>query len=263
MIMPDMLAWAGLASASLVIGIMVGATGIGGFLIIPVLVQLVDLPIRSAMGSALVIAAANGAMGAWLFRRRGKVDWSVARPLVVGSVAFALVGGWLNRWLPVSMVVAILGCIMIAGSAANLWKPRALHSPQSPQEGTPSRTHLRTRFSLLASIGALSGLTAGLTGAGGPLVSVPLLNIMPYPVLTAVGASQVLQLAASLFGSISYWQEDLIPIAPLIMVIPMHLIGIWLGVKLVHAVDQRLATQAVAVLGMAAGIGILTLAVVR
>ncbi len=257
---PDMLAWAGLASASLVIGIMVGATGIGGFLIIPVLVQLADLPIRSAMGSALVIAAANGAMGAWLFRRRGKVDWAVAKPLVVGSVAFALIGGWLNRWLPVPVVVAILGCIMIAGSAANLWKPRAL---QSPETGTPSLTHSRTRFSLLAAIGALSGLTAGLTGAGGPLVSVPLLNIMAYPVLTAVGASQMLQLAASLFGSISYWQDDLIPIAPLTVAIPMHLIGIWLGVKLVHAVDQRLATQTVAVLGMASGIGILMLAVTR
>jgi len=256
MIMPDMLAWVGLGSASIVIGIMVGATGIGGFLIIPVLVQLADLPIRSAMGSALVIAAANGALGAWLFRRRGKVDWAVARPLVAGSVAFALVGGWLNRWLPVPVVVAILGGIMIAGSAANLWKPRALRSPQT---GTPSSTH----YSLLASIGALSGLTAGLTGAGGPLVSVPLLNIMAYPVLTAVGASQMLQLAASLFGSISYWQDDLIPIAPLSVAIPMHLIGIWLGVKLVHAVDQRLATRVVAVLGMTAGIGILMLAVTR
>lgn len=256
MIMPDMLAWVGLGSASLAIGIMVGATGIGGFLIIPVLVQLADLPVRSAMGSALVIAAANGAMGAWLFRRRGKVDWSVAKPLVYGSVAFALMGGWLNRSLPVPVVVAILGCIMIAGSAANLWKPRALHSPQT---GAQSRTH----FSLLASTGALSGLTAGLTGAGGPLVSVPLLNIMAYPVLTAVGASQMLQLAASLFGSISYWQDDLIPIAPLTVVIPMHLVGIWLGVKLVHAIDQRLATRVVAVLGMAAGMGILTLAVLR
>lgn len=256
MIMPDLLAWAGLGAASIVIGAMVGATGIGGFLIIPVLVQLADLPIRSAMGSALVIAAANGAMGAWLFRRRGKVDWSVAKPLVYGSVAFALMGGWLNRSLPVPVVVAILGCIMIAGSAANLWKPRAPHSPPA---GAPSRS----RFSLLASIGALSGLTAGLTGAGGPLVSVPLLNIMAYPVLTAVGASQVLQLAASLFGSISYWQDDLIPIAPLTVAIPTHLIGIWLGVKLVHAVDQRLATRVVAALGMAAGMGILALAVVR
>jgi uncharacterized membrane protein YfcA len=256
MIMPDMLAWAGLGAASLMIGIMVGATGIGGFLIIPVLVQLVDLPIRSAMGTALVIAAANGALGAWLFRRRGKVDWAVAKPLVIGSVVFALVGGWLNRWLPVPAVVAILGCIMIAGSAANLWKPHPMRSPQ-PQE--QSRTH----FPLLASIGALSGLTAGLTGAGGPLVSVPLLNIMAYPVLTAVGASQMLQLAASLFGSTSYWQDGLIPIAPLTVAIPMHLIGIWLGVKLVHAVDQRLATRVVAVLGMAAGIGILALAVAR
>ncbi len=256
MIMPDLLAWAGLGAASIIIGAMVGATGIGGFLIIPVLVQLGDLPIRSAMGSALVIAAANGAMGAWLFRRRGKVDWAAARPLVLGSIAFALAGGWLNRWLPVSMVVAILGGIMIAGSAANLWKPRAM---QTPPTGAPSRG----RFSLLTSIGALSGLTAGLTGAGGPLVSVPLLNIMAYPVLTAVGASQMLQLAASLSGSISYWQDDLIPLAPLTVAIPMHLIGIWLGVKLVHAIDQRLATRVVAALGMAAGMGILALAMTR
>ena len=255
-VMPDLLAWAGLGAASLVIGVMVGATGIGGFLIIPVLIQLADLPIRSAMGAALVIAAANGALGAWLFRRRGKVDWAVAWPLVCGSVAFALVGGWLNRWLPVPIVVGALGCIMIAGSAANLRQPR---SPPSTQTGA----HPRNNFPMLACIGALSGLTAGLTGAGGPLVSVPLLNIMDYPVLTAVGASQVLQLAASLFGSVSYWQDGIIPVAILGIVVPIHLIGIWLGVRLVHAVDQRLATRAVAVLGLTAGIGILALAMVR
>jgi len=82
-------------------------------------------------------------------------------------------------------------------------------------------------------------------------------------VLTAVGASQVLQLAASLFGSISYWQDGLIPIGLLTVAIPMHLVGIWLGVKLVHAIDQKLATRVVAALGMAAGIGILMLAVAR
>jgi uncharacterized membrane protein YfcA len=256
MIIADMLAWAGLAGASLVIGVMVGATGIGGFLIIPVLVQLADLPIRSAMGAALVIAAANGAVGAWLFRRRGRVDWAVATPLAIGAMAFALLGGWLNRSLTVPLVVAILGCVMVAGSAASLWKP---HAPPSQQAGRQSGA----RFSLLASIGALAGVTAGLTGAGGPLVSVPLLNILAYPVLTAVGASQVLQLAASLFGSISYWQDGLIPVGLLTVAIPMHLVGIWLGVKLVHAIDQKLATRVVAALGMAAGIGILMLAVAR
>lgn len=254
---PELLSWAswcGVGAASLAIGIMVGATGIGGFLIIPVLVQVAGLPMRSAMGTALMIAAANGALGAWLFRRRGKVDWAVARPLVAGSIAFALVGGWLNRWLPAPVVAGTLGCIMVAGSAASLWKPPSAQSA-GPQARSPAG------FTLLAVTGALSGLTAGLTGAGGPLVSVPLLNIMAYPVLTAVGASQVLQLAASLAGSLSYWRDGLIPASILAPVASMHLAGIWLGVHLVHAVDQRLATRAVAALGLAAGIGILAIAV--
>jgi uncharacterized membrane protein YfcA len=249
-----MLSLAWLSAASLAIGFMVGATGIGGFLIISVLAHAADMPIRAAMGTALVIAAANGALGAWLFLRRGNIDWSVALPMAGGAIGFALLGGWLNRWLPVPLVVFALGGIMIAGSLSALW--REARVPRQPQPGGKLGRHA----GMLVLIGCLSGLAAGLTGAGGPLVSVPLLAILGYPVLTAVGASQVLQLAASISGAIPYWQENLIAIEALLVAAPIQLLGIWMGVRLVHAIDQKIATRIVACIGIAAGLGFLWLA---
>ena len=243
----------GLGAASVVIGLLVGATGIGGFLIIPAFMVLADLPVRTAMGTALLVAAANGALGAYLFLRRGNVDWAVAAPLAAGALVFSLCGGWLNHWLPVPLVVGALGCVMVAGSIASF---RNAGMARSAMRGEKPGA----RTALLASIGCVSGLAAGLTGAGGPLVSVPLMSMLSYPVLTTVGASQVLQLAASLSGSIPYWQTGQVSIAALLLVVPMHLLGIRVGVGIAYKVEPRAATRAVAILGAAAGIGIFILA---
>jgi uncharacterized membrane protein YfcA len=243
----------GLGLASVLVGILVGTTGIGGFLIIPALSFLTGVPIRAAMGTALLASAANGALGAYLFRRRGNVDWSVAWPLAAGAVIFAFVGAWLNRWLPVRLVVGALGCVMLAGSILSLRKASA----PRPQL---ARAKPWARFAVLLLIGCLSGMVAGLTGAGGPLVSVPLMAILAYPVLATVGAGQILQLVAGASGLIPYWQAGNVSLDMALIIVPLQLLGIRLGVQLAHAVDSRIATRAVAIVGMAAGLGILAFA---
>lgn len=70
-----MSAWE-LGALAMVIGFFVGATGIGGVLIIPVMVTLGGLPLQVAIGTALATGVCNGALGACLYSLRGSVDKS-------------------------------------------------------------------------------------------------------------------------------------------------------------------------------------------
>lgn len=252
--MDVLLATVGVGVLAACIGVLTGATGIGGFLIIPALVILADLDVRTAIGTALVLSAVSGLLGAGLYRRKGNMPWPLVLPLVVGAACFAVVGGWLNQWLPVRLIAAALGGVMVIGSVL------VLRRVAGGGTAIPRRP-AKFDFAVLVLIGCMSGLIAGLTGAGGPLISIPLMAALAYPVLASIGASQVMQVVASVFGVALYWQAGHISFSALAIVVPLQLIGIVLGVRISHAIDVRIATRGVALLGAFGGVAILGMAI--
>ncbi|HWD23316.1 MAG TPA: sulfite exporter TauE/SafE family protein [Burkholderiales bacterium] len=239
----DPLSALAVCAAALCVGLAVGATGIGGVLLIPALWLLAGVPVREAMGTVLAANAANGALAAFLFARRGSIDWRIAAPLAAGALVFAFAGGTLNAYLPAAALVKLLGVVMAAGCAYAYFAP-APRLTAGPARG---------RTALLFAIGLVSGLAAGLTGAGGPLVSVPLMTAAAFPFLATVGASQVLQLAASVSGAAAYGRDGAIAASLLALIVPVQLAGIWAGVRLAHRLDVRLARRAIAALGVVVG----------
>lgn len=240
-----------LGAVAMIIGFFVGATGIGGFLIIPAMVAIGGLPLQVAIGTALATGVSNGALGAFLYRRRGSVDKTLAIPLALGGACFGLVGGSISPLLSPVIVASILGVVMLLGSGFALRKSGT--DPSSPT----SSPRTGSRFVLLTGIGALSGLVGGVTGAGGPLVSVPLLTILSYSVPLTVGASQYLQLVASTSGIIPYWRAGDISLVALGLIVPLQLLGVWFGVRATHSMELAVARKVVAGLGFAVGAGIL------
>lgn len=78
--------------AGLAVGVVTGLFGVGGgFLIVPVLVMALGLPMRLAVGTSLAIIAGNSAIAA--SARLGEVDLGLAMPFVVGGVGAALLAG--------------------------------------------------------------------------------------------------------------------------------------------------------------------------
>lgn len=231
------------AAAALLVGAAVGATGVGGVLLVPALWWLGGVPLREAMGTVLSASALNGALAAFLFARAGSIDWRIAAPLSAGGLVFAFAGGAMNAYLPAALLVKLLGAVMALGCAYSLFAlaPRVSALPSAG------------RSSLLFGVGLVAGLAAGLTGAGGPLVSVPLMNALGFSFLATVAASQVLQLVAAAAGAAAYWREGAIAASFLALIVPLQLAGIALGVRLAHRLDVRLARRGLAVLGVAVG----------
>lgn len=84
-------------AGGLVVGFLTGLLGVGGgFLIIPVLVLALGLPMPTAIGTSLVIVAINSAAGFAAHAGEATLDVPVTVAFTVAAVAAALVAGRLG-----------------------------------------------------------------------------------------------------------------------------------------------------------------------
>jgi uncharacterized membrane protein YfcA len=99
---------------SLLIGIIVGLVGIGGgFIILPILVSLAHVPMRQAIGTTLMIATLNSAVGALSCIQHVSIPWE--KVLAFGAIATVggISGSYLNARLPVCALRKALATILI------------------------------------------------------------------------------------------------------------------------------------------------------
>lgn len=83
------------------VGLLTGIVGAGGgFLIIPALVLLVRLPMKMAVGTSLLIIAANTLLGFWGSTDNLLIDWPFLLKFTSLSVLGILLGTYLSRFIP-------------------------------------------------------------------------------------------------------------------------------------------------------------------
>jgi uncharacterized membrane protein YfcA len=98
----------GLATAGLIVGLLVGATGMGGgALMAPILIWLGIRPL-AVVGSDLAYSTIMKLFGAAQHTRFGTVEWPTVRRLALGSVPGALVGVAILRQVKESQVDSVI-----------------------------------------------------------------------------------------------------------------------------------------------------------
>lgn len=89
--------WARIIGAGLAVGIMTGFFGVGGgFLIVPALVLVLGLSMRTAVGTSLVVIAINSASGLVAHLRYGSLDFVTSGLFIVGGALGAIAGARLS-----------------------------------------------------------------------------------------------------------------------------------------------------------------------
>lgn len=89
--------WARIIGAGLLVGVMTGFFGVGGgFLIVPALVLVLGLSMRTAVGTSLVVIAINSASGLVAHLRYGSLDVVTSGLFIVGGALGALAGARLS-----------------------------------------------------------------------------------------------------------------------------------------------------------------------
>jgi uncharacterized membrane protein YfcA len=176
-----------LALAGIIIGTLVGLTGIGGgSLLTPALIIIFKFNPLTAVGTDLVFNAATKLFGSVQHSRQGTIDYRLAFTLAVGSIPASLAGIGLITLLEhvygVNIEQTILrvlaGTLIVAGGIMIL-RPLLERPGQRPDEVRIQLPHAARRRTTIA-LGAVTGFLVGLTSIGSGALIVPVLSLF-YP----------------------------------------------------------------------------------
>ena len=253
-----------IALAGLIVGFVVGMTGMGGgALMTPVLILVFGVSAPAAVSSDLVASVIMRPVGAAVHLRRGTVQGGLVLWLSIGSVPMAFVGFLLIKVLAhgqqiQNIVQLALGAALLVSAGAMVLKAllnlRQRARGEHLQEADHGRVPVRRVPTLL--IGALGGLVVGMTSVGsGSLIIACLLFL--YPRLKAsqlVGTDlvQAMPLVASaalghlIFGDVQF----ALTMALVIGSVP----GVFLGALVSSLAPPRLVRRALAIVLTASGL---------
>jgi hypothetical protein len=255
--------------ASLVVGFLVGTTGMGGgALMTPILVLLFGVQPLAAISSDLVSAAVMKPVGGIVHLRRGTVDRSLVRWLAAGSVPAAFAGVLVVRALGHASGVqdaltVLLGTALLVATAAIVakWLLPGLRSRQPSRTGDqderarrPPRVAVRPLATL--AIGVLGGLMVGMTSVGsGSLMIVLLLILYPGLSLSVLVGTDLVQaiplVASAALGHLIFGDVKLGLTVSLIL---GSLPGVYVGPRLSRRPPDRLIRPVLAVVLFLSGL---------
>lgn len=106
---------------ALMIGTMAGMVGVGGaFILVPLMLYVLKVPIRTTIGSALGIVLLGAMAGSVGKISTGQVIYWLAGAAVIGALPGAQVGGLVSRRLQTGNLRRVL-VVVLAAVAAKMW----------------------------------------------------------------------------------------------------------------------------------------------
>lgn len=235
-----------LGFVAFIVGLLIGTVGVGGILLIPAIAAFAGLSTQISMATALFSFIFTGLVGTYLYQRRGTIDWSITIPVCLGALVFGYLGALANSKTNPVMLNFALACIIIFAGAYAFKPACASNTFAYDKRSTKHRL-------LLIAIGAAVGFGSGLTGVGGPVLSVPMMVIIGFAPLTSIATAQVIQIAAAASGTIGNLAHGAIDFSTAGWITILELFGVAAGVRLAHSCQTRTLRMAVAVICMLVG----------
>ena len=166
----------------LLIGLTLGSVGGGGsILAVPMLVYLLDQPVRAATTESLLIVGSTAAIGAAAAWRRGGVQLPIAGAFAVTGSAGALLGTAFNRHASPQLILGLFAVLLLVVAFLMRGHSEPPHRDTATKPGINAAT-------LVAGGGI--GLLTGFFGVGGGFVIVPVLTLLVgIPLVDAIGTS--------------------------------------------------------------------------
>jgi uncharacterized membrane protein YfcA len=103
------------------VGFLAGLVGAGGaFILVPLMLHVLRIPLRVVVGTSLAILAASSLAGLAGKALTGQVDWLLALGLVVGALPGGRLGSHVSQRTRAPWLATILG-LVLAAVAARMW----------------------------------------------------------------------------------------------------------------------------------------------
>lgn len=235
-----MLFMVALLVVSLVVGFLVGSTGVGGIILIPALTMLAGLDTHTAMATALASFIFSAFQVGWLYHRRGLLEFKVLIPMLVGGVVMGFVGAKVKAVL-MAPVLNVALALLVLLAAVNILMPAR------PGTFSFAAAGKKLHDGFLMGLGSVVGFVAGLTGVGGPIISIPIMIYFGFTPVCSIAAGQSFSVGAALSGTAGNLLYGRIDWGIMALITIAQMMGTVAGVRLACRVPAVVLRRAVAV----------------
>lgn len=234
---------------NLLVGACIGLTGIAGFLLPMFYTGFLGMPAGESLALSFSAFLISGVLGSVTYYRQGNLDLKPAVILSAGSLPGALAGVWVNLLIPEDVMQMILYIVVLVSGVSILLR-------KDGKTGGPERqmTVAGMKAVLFFLLGVATGAVCAASGAGGPVLVMPLLTLIGFPAHTAVGISLFNSVFIALPAAGGYlWSgaENTEMFLLLIPVLIAHGIGVVFGSRNAEKIDPVMLKRIVAAASIA------------
>lgn len=239
--------WIITAASNLIVGALVGLTGVAGFLLPIVYTGPLGLGVSQSLALSFAAFIVSGALGSFNYKKAGNLDIPFGIRLSIGSFLGALLGVKLNLIIPEATVKVILYVVVFLSGLSILLRKDKTGDGSSKKAYIISQ-HLPATLAL----GFITGAICSLSGAGGPVLVMPLLVALGIGVRTAVGVALFNSVFIGIPACAGYMMQcDMKEILPVMAVaLALHGIGVTYGSKNAVRINQNVLKKGIAVFSM-------------
>ncbi len=244
-----MMTWLMIAAANILVGAMVGLCGVAGFLLPMFYTSVLRMNVSEGLALSFAAFIVSGILGSVNYNKDGNLDIKFGLKLSLGSIIGAVIGVKLNMIIPEEQAKLLLYMVVLLSGISIL-----VRKDKANNEGTRRRSFkISEHFLLTVIIGITTGAVCSMSGAGGPVLVMPLLVVMGIEVRTAVGVALLNSVFIGIPAAAGYLgQTDIALIIPiLILALVTHGIGVYFGSKNASKINQKLLKQGIAVFSIA------------
>jgi len=250
------------ATAGLLVGIMVGLTGVGGgSLMTPLLVLMFGVNPKTAVGTDLLFAALTKTVGSTVHGWRDTVDWHIFRRLAAGSIPAAVLSVVALQGLgsigdsAEHVIILFLGFMLILTAFAAFFQGHLMRFARRHEGPDDGRALLPT-----VMLGAFIGVAVSISSIGAGAIGVTaLLMLYPHlPVSRIVGTDIVHAVPLALVAGSGHWLYGDVDPTLLISLLVGSIPGVIVGSLLSSRAPDHLLRPALAAVLLFSGLKLLT-----
>ena len=229
--------------ANLIVGGLIGLTGVAGFLLPMLYAGYLGMSVSESLVLSFCAFLISGLIGSWNYYKQKNMDVKLAVRLGIGSFIGAVMGVMLNSFIPEEKVKMLLYIVVLLSGISILVR-------KDKKEMEQDRENLLEKNEpTVRALGIVTGAICSLSGAGGPVLVMPLRVMLGVPVRTAVGVALFDSVFIAIPSIAGYaLQIKLSSLAgPLIVSAAAHGIGVCAGSSHAEKIRQNVLKKGIAV----------------
>lgn len=234
-----------IAAANMAVGGCIGICGIAGFLLPMLYTGGLGFDVTYALALSFLAFLVSGIIGSFNYYKAGNLEVRMSLKLGIGSLIGAIAGVFLQSMIEKSTAKTILYLVVLFSGASilvRMWNEKrkadsvsakkVISDGKNSASSNPSHPKsIADYMGFLIFLGITTGAICSLSGAGGPVLVMPLLVACGVSARIAVGVALFDSVFIAIPACIGYlsritWTEIL---GLLVLIVLTHGIGVWLG----------------------------------